>query len=218
MATPRPSVSKEVFLDAALSIVDEYGSDAVTTRTLGNAVGLDSTTVYRYFGSKDVLLGSLFDHVVGKAVTACAVADGTPQERIRTYVASYRSAFFSHPNVSRLNSYLADMLIATQGEASNSARISGMTIEAMRQMGLSGRRLLLAYQMLETFVVGALLLDAGAHSRSMSVRVLRLRAIDSGSIDSIDIDEALVSELSDEAFWTGVDSVIAAIEELASRS
>lgn len=218
MATPRPSVSKEVFLDAALTIADQFGPDAVTTRTLGNAVGLDSTTVYRYFGSKDVLLGSLFDHVVGKAVAACVDAEGTPQERIRSYVTAYRSAFFAHPNVSRLNSYLADMLMAGQGQASNSARITGLTVQAMREMGLSGRQLVLAYQMLETFVVGALLLDSGAQSRGMAVRVLRLRAVDPASFDSIDIDGALVSELSDEAFWTGVDAVMEAIEDLARRS
>lgn len=218
MATPRPSVSKEVFLEAALSIVDEFGADAVTTRTLGNAVGLDSTTVYRYFGSKDVLLGSLFDHVIGKAIATCAAAEGTPQEKIRAYVASYRSVFVQHPNVSRLNSYVADMLTAVQGQASNSARISSMVVEALHDMGLSGRRLVLGYQMVETFVVGALLLDAGAHARSMSVRTLRLRAIESESIDSIDLDETFVSELSDEAFWMGVESVIAALEALASSS
>ena len=44
MAAPRPSVSKEVFLEAALTIADQFGPDALSTRSLGNAVGLDATT------------------------------------------------------------------------------------------------------------------------------------------------------------------------------
>lgn len=218
MAAPRLSVSKDLFLDAALAIADEFGPDAVTTRTLGNAVGLDSTTVYRYFGSKDVLLGSLFDHVVGKAVAACASAEGTPQDRIRAYVVAYRSAFFAHPNASRLNSYFADMLSSGQGEAPNSAQIAGLLVEAMREMGLSGRRLVLAYQMMETFVVGASLLDSGAQSRDMAVRLKRIRDIEPGGFDAPVFDKAAVSEMSEEAFWLGFDQLLTAIQELARKS
>lgn len=218
MAAPRPSVSKEVFLDAALTIADQFGPDAVTTRTLGNAVGLDSTTVYRYFGSKDVLLGSLFDHVVGQAVAQCVNLEGSPQHRIRAYVAAYRSAFFAHPNVGRLNSYMADMLFAGQGEAPNTTRMTALTVGALRELGLSGPRLMVAYQMLETFVVGALLFDSGAQARGMAVRALRFRALDPSSFDSTTLDDAIVNEISDEAFWAGVDQLMAAVEKLASRS
>lgn len=216
MAAPRPSVSKEVFLDAALKIADEFGPDALTTRSLGTAIGLDATTVYRYFGSKDVLLGSLFDHVVGQAVAACRDASGTPHERLRTIIAAYRDAFFRHPNVARLNSYMADMLFAGLGEAPNTIALSQLSISALREIGLSGRRLLQAYQMLETFIVGAMLFESGAQSRGMAVRALRYRALDPGSIDSQQIDQDDVTAMSAEMFWAGVDRLMSAVEDLAT--
>lgn len=215
MATPRPSVSQEVFLEAALAIADEFGPDALTTRTLGNAVGLDSTTVYRYFGSKDVLLGTLYDYVIGKAIATCEDAEGSPTDRIRAYVTAYRSAFSAHPNTSRLNSHFGDMLISGQGEAPNSAHISRLVVDAIREMGLTGRTLALAYQMIETFVAGASLLDSGARSRGMTVRLARIKAMDPGGFDSVVTDQTIVAELSEEAFWLTFDQILATIEDWA---
>lgn len=219
MAAPRPSVSKEVFLDAALAIADEFGPDAVTTRSLGAALGLDSTTVYRYFGNKDVLLGSLFDHVVGQAVAECAQLGGTPYERIRAMVAAYRNAFFRHPNVARLNSYMGDMLAADLGRAPNTARLSKLAIDAIRELGLTGRELVLAYQMLETFTVGAILFESGAQSRGMSVRTLRYQALEASDPNSTTtVDVADVVEMSEQAFWNGIDRMMASIEGLVGQA
>ena len=215
MATPRPSISQEGFLEAALAIADEFGPDAITTRTLGNAVGLDSTTVYRYFGSKDVLLGKLYDYVIGKAIATCEDVEGSPRDRIRAYVAAYRSAFSAHPNTSRLNSYFGDMLSSGQVEAPNSAHISRLVVDAIREMGLTGRRLALSYQMVETFVAGASLLDGGAQSRGMSVRLLRVKAIDPDGFDSAVTDQSAVAELSEEAFWLTLEQILTTIEDWA---
>lgn len=219
MAAPRPSVSKEVFLDAALAIADEFGPDAVTTRSLGTALGLDSTTVYRYFGNKDVLLGSLFDHVVGQAVAECAHLVGTPYERIRAIVSAYRNAFFRHPNVARLNSYMGDMLAADLGRAPNTARLSKLAIDAIGELGLTGRELVLAYQMLETFTVGAILFESGAQSREMSVRTLRYQALEASDPNSTTtVDVADVVEMSERAFWNGIDRLMASIEGLVDQA
>ncbi len=219
MAAPRPSVSKEVFLDAALKIADEFGPDAVTTRSLGTALGLDSTTVYRYFGNKDVLLGSLFDHVVGQAVAECTQLVGTPYERIRTIVAAYRAAFFRHPNVARLNSYMGDMLGSGLGTAPNTARLSGLAMEVIRELGLTGRQLVVAYQMLETFTVGAILYESGAQSRGMSVRTLRYQALEGSDMDSATkLNNSAVVEMSEEAFWNGIDRLMTSIEGLVGGS
>lgn len=218
MAAPRPLVSKEVFLDAALKIADEFGPDALTTRSLGNAVGLDSTTVYRYFGSKDLLLGTLFDYVVGKVLARCEHATGTPQERIRNAIAAYLDVFTEHPNVARLNSRMADMLDAGHGTAPNSARITALVLGFLREMGLSGRQLMFGYQLIETFVVGAVLYESGARARGMSVRVLRFNALGDGSLDGVAVGIDEVMAISAEVFWLGVDRLIAELEGMASQA
>ena len=216
MAAPRPAVSHEVFLEAALAIADEFGPDALTTRTLGKAVGLDATTVYRYFGSKDVLLGSLFDHVTGKALAAIDPAAQTPRERVRAIVAAYRQVFFDHPSVARLNGHMADMLQAGNGTAPNTMQMSGRVVAALRDMGLSGACLVEAYQMVESFAVGAVMLDSGARSNNMTVRVLRYRAFGTGTheLETLGHDEA--ETLSDTAFWRGIDAVLDSVEAMVA--
>jgi AcrR family transcriptional regulator len=214
MAAPRPSVSHEVFLEAALAIADEFGPDALTTRSLGKAVDLDATTVYRYFGSMDALLGCLFDHVVGKALAAIDSEAFTPRERLRAIVAAYRAAFFDHPNVARLNGRMADMIHSGHGDAPNTMQLSGLVVAALRDLGLSGELLVQAYQMMESFTVGAVIIESGARSTNMALRVRRYRTFGTGiaELETLGQDEA--KELSDAAFWRAVDAILDAIEAM----
>ena len=216
MAAPRPSVSPEVFLDAALAIVDEFGADALTTRSLGNAVGLDSTTVYRYFGSKDVLLGTLFDYVTGKVIAEAGSDIESPRERLVALSVAYQKVFFEHPSAARLNGHMADMIHAGRGNAPNTMALSGYVVGALLEMGLAGRDLAIAYQMVESFIVGAVMLESEAHAHTMAVRVLRYRAFGAGTsgLDSLTVDDA--EAMSDETLRRGIDAVLDAVEAMAS--
>ena len=217
MAAPRPSVSHDVFLDAALKIADAFGPDALTTRSLGTALGLDSTTVYRYFGSKDVLLGSLYDHVIGQVIAECANLDGPPEERIRALITSYRGVLYRHPNVARLNAQMADMLFSGQGKAPNVTKVSAILLATLMDLGLTGRPLMLAYQFAETFIVGAVLYESGAQSRDMSVRAIRYEAM-AAAAGIPAFDEQQINELSDESFALGVDRLLDTILDIANAN
>ena len=216
MAAPRPSVSHEVFLEAALTIADEFGADSLTTRTLGKAVGLDATTIYRYFGSKDVLLGSLFDYVAGKALALIDTEARTPREQLRAIIAAYREVYFSHPNVARMNGHMADMLQAGLATAPNVMQLSGLVITALRELGLSGESLAQGYQMIETFIVGAVMLESGAQSSDMTVRALRYRSMGAGAPELAILEHEQVVELSDTAFWSGVDAILDTVEAMVT--
>ena len=215
MAAPRPSVSKEVFLEAALTIADQFGPDALTTRSLGNAVGLDATTVYRYFGNKDALLGELFDYVTGKVLAQIGTGHGSPRERIVAVCAAYRTVFFEHPSVARLNSRMADMIHTGQGSAPNTMALSAIVVNALREMGLSGRNLIVGYQMVESFIVGAIMLESEAHGHGMEVRMLRYRAFASGASELENVSHDAVVQMSEDALWSGVDAVLDAVEKMA---
>ena len=51
-----PSVD---FLDVAPKIADEFEPIALTNRSLGTAISLDTTSFYCYFSSTDFLFGTL---------------------------------------------------------------------------------------------------------------------------------------------------------------
>lgn len=214
MPAPRPAASREVFLDAALKIADESGPDALTNRALAALTDLDATTIYGYFRGKDVLLGSLFDHVVGQVVKECSGLGGTPKDRLRAIATEYRAAFLRHPNVARLNSYMADMLASGLGKAPNTAALTKITIDALSELGLSGWQLVQAYQLLETFVVGAMLFESGAQSRGMTVRALRYRALELDGLDAESVDAARVSEMSARMFWQGFEHLMEGVDDL----
>lgn len=213
MAAPRPSVSHEFFLEAALRIVDELGPEALTTRTLGNAVGLDSTTVYRYFGSKDVLLGSLFDYVLGQALKNCTDLTGSPEDRMKRLIDEYRLAFFAHPATARLNSQMADALAAGLCESPNTIAFATIAIEILSEWGLSGENLLLGFEMAEMFIVGAVIQESGARNRGMGVRTGRLSAA-SRNTDAPNLNDESVESLSNKAFDLGVEGLMTSLRSL----
>ena len=53
MAGTRTSHSRADYVAAALAIIDEHGLAGLTTRSLGDRLGVHGTAVYRHFQSID---------------------------------------------------------------------------------------------------------------------------------------------------------------------
>lgn len=56
----------EQILDAALSLFQERGFDAVGVAELGERAGVSGPAIYRHFASKDEILGTLFDRAMDR--------------------------------------------------------------------------------------------------------------------------------------------------------
>lgn len=85
---------------AALKIFRDDGSDALTFRSLADAVGVSHTLPYRYFASKDALLASVrlmcfekFEHFVGER-EATALSD---VGRVFAVMDAYTDFVLNHP-------------------------------------------------------------------------------------------------------------------------
>jgi AcrR family transcriptional regulator len=91
----RPGMSTDRITAAALQIVDTEGSQALTMRRLGQALGRKVMTLYRYVPSKDALL----DGVVARVLTDLAINPAATdwRQELRDLATSFRGLAPAHP-------------------------------------------------------------------------------------------------------------------------
>src|SRR5215213_8793338 len=75
-------------VDAASRLLRDEGAQAVTTRAVAQAAGVQAPTIYRLFGDKDGLIDAVADHVMAtyvseKATAVAAEADADPISALR---------------------------------------------------------------------------------------------------------------------------------------
>jgi AcrR family transcriptional regulator len=123
----RPELSKELILDAALTLIDRDGEAELTFRRLGAELGADPTACYRHFRNKDALLLALGDRLIGEAIGS--VPDGLDwRETVRRSSRAVYDALRRHPRLAVLVS------VSTQGE--QEARGIEQMLGALAEAGL----------------------------------------------------------------------------------
>jgi AcrR family transcriptional regulator len=72
LGTPvqKAGAPRERILARAIGLFADYGFEAMTMRMLGDAVGLDNSSLYRHFASKAHLADAVLDHVAGDFLKA----------------------------------------------------------------------------------------------------------------------------------------------------
>jgi AcrR family transcriptional regulator len=73
---PRPGRSIAEIGAAAVAIADSQGLDAVSMKSVANAVGFTTMSLYRYLDSKDELYAVMVDHAYGPPELSYDGADG----------------------------------------------------------------------------------------------------------------------------------------------
>ncbi|MFD9334858.1 TetR/AcrR family transcriptional regulator [Streptomyces sp. NPDC060028] len=100
MARPRkPLLSRDRIVEAAGSLVDAEGLEAVSTRRLAAALGVSGPSLYNHFRTKDEILEAVADAV--SARVDLSMFDGTREWRdaLHDWAHSYRDALSDHPNI-----------------------------------------------------------------------------------------------------------------------
>jgi AcrR family transcriptional regulator len=80
---PRVPLSRERVLHAAVALADESGSESLSMRKLGEAVGVEAMSLYHYVASKDDLLDGMIDVVFGEIALPPDCDDWKPAMRQR---------------------------------------------------------------------------------------------------------------------------------------
>ncbi|MGW7100794.1 TetR/AcrR family transcriptional regulator [Streptomyces sp. NPDC054838] len=100
MARPRkPLLSRDRIVEAACTLVDAEGLEAVSTRRLAAALGVSGPSLYNHFRTKDEILEAVADSVSGRVDLSMFDGDREWREALYDWAHSYRAALADHPNI-----------------------------------------------------------------------------------------------------------------------
>lgn len=96
MARPRtPLLSRERIRDVALRLIDDEGLAAVTMRRLAEELGVQASSLYSHFPTKDAVLDAVANALIAEVDTS-GFRHGW-QQGLRTWAHSYHAVLTAHP-------------------------------------------------------------------------------------------------------------------------
>lgn len=65
-STPRPPLSRERVIEAAVAVADERGVTAVSMRKVAERLGVEAMSLYHHVANKEAVLDGLVEEVVSE--------------------------------------------------------------------------------------------------------------------------------------------------------
>lgn len=98
---PKPTLSREAVIEAALALADEQGLGALNLRRLASRLGISAMTPYSYFDDKADLLDAMVDHAL--APLGLHATEGSVwYEELAEAMRGAHDALCRHPSVLEL--------------------------------------------------------------------------------------------------------------------
>jgi TetR/AcrR family transcriptional regulator, tetracycline repressor protein len=97
---PRPQLSRDVVVSAALMVVESEGGDALTMRRVADEIGVSASSLYGYVANKEELVQLVLEQIMTEI--RFPPADGDWQQILREWAREARSVFRRHPGVAGL--------------------------------------------------------------------------------------------------------------------
>ena len=162
-ATNRPPLNRDRIITAAIDFVDKRGLAALTMRRLGEALGVEAMSLYRYVNGREDLLEGMVDRMVAelhlRADDDLVTATEGWQAYMQWLAHGVRSLARDHPKVFPL--------IATRHPAApwlrpplRSLRVVEDFLTTLIDRGFDDLRAVEAYRAFSSFLLGHLLLEA----------------------------------------------------------
>lgn len=92
---PRPRVTIDDVVDAAIALADEQGAEAIAMRSVAERVGVGVMTLYGYVPGRAELLGLMIDRVAGEPDRP--PHGGTVGDRVRAVAEELMTEYRRHP-------------------------------------------------------------------------------------------------------------------------
>lgn len=114
---------RAVIVEAAARLLREDGAQAVTTRRVAQAAGVQAPTIYRLFGAKDGLIDAVAERVMADHVAAKAAA-----EPVEDPVEDLRAGWHTHVEFGLANPDLHALLTAPGRTEPSPAAAAGVEV------------------------------------------------------------------------------------------
>lgn len=200
--------STDDYVVAALRIIDEQGLEALTMRSLGEALGAHGTAVYRHFASRDELVNAVMNKVAEQMAGAMTVDEPDPRARLLSLMLAVREGLSAHPN-------LVSTVVNSTGTVAGATALSYSMIGALEEMGLHGRSLALSLQMIESYLVGATAFDFAGAPEHLEIRRQRRQFIGHPELVALSESQEQVFSINEEAFARGCHALLDTCATLA---
>ncbi len=148
-------LSRALILDTALGLVDASGIEGLTMRALGEALGVQAMSLYRYVANKEALLDALQEAVVAR-MQPLASSPSSPSWRavLEASARSLREVLRAHPRAIPL------FFRPAAGDRASEAIIE--VTDVLIDAGFDEADALRAFQALLAFVVGQAMWQFGS--------------------------------------------------------
>jgi AcrR family transcriptional regulator len=149
---PRPPLTRDRILRAAVKLADKKGIDALTMRKLGQTLGFEAMSLYNHVANKDDLLEGMLDLVL--AETKPPSESGEWDEAIRKSAVSVHDALRRHP-------WSCTLLMEARRVRPERLRYMDLLLGRLREAGFSAEATYHAYHVLDGHIFGFTLWETG---------------------------------------------------------
>jgi TetR/AcrR family transcriptional regulator, tetracycline repressor protein len=101
-SVPRPQLSREVIVAAALKVIEVDGGDSLTMRRVAEEIGVSASALYGYVANKEELVQLVLEQIIGEfPLSAFEEADDW-RDLLRVFAREMLAGFKRHPGVAAL--------------------------------------------------------------------------------------------------------------------
>lgn len=207
---------RQEILDAALTLADEKGLDAVSMRAVAERTGVTPMALYPHVGSKAALLDGMLGRLLADMLPS-DMATGKPtdwRQRLRTIAHLARGLAHRHP-------WAAALIFSRPSVAPDAVRVVDQIYTALRDAGVPDPEVPRVERMVSTFVIGYAASETGGRFSTGTLNPRGRRGqLPAGELPA---HTALARWLDipvdwDAEFDTDLDELVRMVEAIASGS
>jgi AcrR family transcriptional regulator len=150
-ATRRAPLSRDQVLEAAVTLADEGGIDALSMRKLGQALGVEAMSLYNHVAGKSDLLDGMIDVVFGEI--GLPAGHGGWKQAMRQRAVSVRESLSRHR-------WAIGLMESRRSPGPATLRHHDAVLGCLREAGFSIELSAHAYSLLDSYIYGFALQEA----------------------------------------------------------